>query len=320
MLSGAVRVTAVAVLVALLLGTRGLVAPAAAGDGELVTVDKGKNGDAGSVVLHPTSPGSPGTSTSGTSGTSGEKKPGTRTCTYNGAEIECSSRYGTWSQDLQCWVKQMSPQPPADDPLWNGHTDGAIYWCQTPAVPGSLFADGHAFWAPDRGVPGAPALVDPVTLAEEAVERMSLRAPIVAITPLDPAAPLLVGMDAWMWVADTGPTSMGPITRSATAGATTVRATAEVTKVVWDMGDGTRVTCRGPGTPWTQHQGTGPSPTCGHRYTRASTGEVGGTYTVRATAHWRVDWTGAGQSGVITFTLTGSRELAVTELQVLQTR
>ena len=39
-----------------------------------------------------------------------------------------------------------------------------------------------------------------------------------------------------------------------------------------------------------------------------------------ATAHWLVTWTGAGQSGQITFTMTGQREQPVTEVQVLQTQ
>jgi hypothetical protein len=33
-----------------------------------------------------------------------------------------------------------------------------------------------------------------------------------------------------------------------------------------------------------------------------------------------VDWAGAGQSGTITFTMTGARPLRVIELQVLQSR
>jgi hypothetical protein len=40
---------------------------------------------------------------------------------------------------------------------------------------------------------------------------------------------------------------------------------------------------------------------------------------VRATAYWRVDWTGAGQSGHILFSMSSSRDQEVRELQVLQT-
>jgi hypothetical protein len=246
-----------------------------------------------------------------------------RTCTYLGEEIDCTSSKGVWSQERQCFVQRMPGEVTPESP-YEGHTDGAVYRCSTPgSAGGGLFGVGpgsmYLFWAPAPGDAGAPALVDPVTLAERAVERMALVAPRIGMTPMAPGAPLLVGMDAWLWIDNQGPRAFGPITRSASAGPTTVTATAKVTKVVWDMGDGTRVTCRGAGTPWTPQRGTGPSPTCGHRYQRPSSGEPGGTFTVRATAHWEVDWTGAGQSGAIAFTLTGSRDLEVTELQVLQT-
>ncbi|MGB7982387.1 MAG: hypothetical protein WCF36_16530 [Candidatus Nanopelagicales bacterium] len=157
-------------------------------------------------------------------------------------------------------------------------------------------------------------------LAEEAVERMRLVAPRIGMTPMTPGAPLLVGLDAWLWVDNDGPASFGPITRTATAGSVSVRATAEVSKVVWDLGDGSTVTCRNAGTPWSADRGTGPSPTCGHRYLRASVGEPGGVFDVRATTYWRVNWSGAGQSGEISFTLANERQQEVTEVQVLQTR
>ena len=131
---------------------------------------------------------------------------------------------------------------------------------------------------------------------------------------------MLVGLDAWLWVDNDAPNSFGPITRTASAGSVSVRATAEVGKIVWDLGDGSTVTCRSAGTPWTPDQGTGPSPSCGHRYLTPSVNEPGGAFTVRATTFWQVDWSGAGQSGEITFTLANERQQQVTEVQVLQTR
>jgi hypothetical protein len=275
----------------------------------------------GSVILRPRDPGSGGGSTPGGAASgnpTGHGAAGTSTCTYAGRRIDCTSTAGVWSAEKACWVQKVVPQPPANDPIWEGNTDGAIYRCTTPQIPGTLIGSSTEYWAADSGA-GAPTLIDPVTLATEAVERMRLKGPVVAVTPVDAAAPLLVGVDAWLWLDDDGPRSVGPISRTATAGSVSVTATAVVTKVVWDMGDGTTVTCTGPGTPWTPARGTGPSPTCGHRYLQPSTAEPGGTFSVRATTHWQVDWTGAGQSGVITFTLTGERALEVTELQVLQT-
>lgn len=64
------------------------------------------------------------------------------------------------------------------------------------------------------------------------------------------AGKYVVGMPMWMW-ADPSPTTFGPLSASATAGGVTVTATAKVTTVRWAMGDGTTVTCHGPGTPYT---------------------------------------------------------------------
>jgi hypothetical protein len=264
------------------------------------------------------SPATPGSSASDQSssgkGATSDKK---RTCQFQGRQIDCDPPDPGlwWSNDRQCWVGLADPQPPKDDPVWEGNTDGVILQCRRPGS--GIGVTSSLFWAPTP--PPSPAGVNPAKLADRAVERMELRSPVIAMTPMDPAAPLLVGMDAWLWLADDGPASVGPITRTASADGVTVSATAEVSKVVWDMGDGQRVTCTGPGTPWTPSRGTGPSPTCGHRYVRPSIGQPGGTFPIRATAHWRVHWSGAGQSGVITFTLSGERALEVTELQVLQT-
>ncbi|GHJ97725.1 hypothetical protein SNE510_72440 [Streptomyces sp. NE5-10] len=77
----------------------------------------------------------------------------------------------------------------------------------------------------------------------------------------------LIGMPMWLWATPT-PSTFGPVSASASAGAVTVTATAKVTSVRWVMGDGTTVTCAGPGTPYKTGYGATDSPTCGHRYTR----------------------------------------------------
>lgn len=243
------------------------------------------------------------------------------TCQFRGAQIDCSSDEGTWSNDRQCWVSLADPQPPKDSSIWEGNTRGAIYECTPPAYSGGrLGASWGApsfFWS-DAAPPVTS--VSPAALAREAVERMDLVAPTVGATPLPGGDEVsLVGLPTWLWIDGADAHSWGPITRTAAAGGVRVSATAQATRAVWSMGDGTTFTCTGPGTPWTPQRGTGPSPTCGHRYERPSDREPHGTFTIRATTHWRVDWTGAGQRGVITFALTGTRDLRVTELQVLQT-
>lgn len=120
----------------------------------------------------------------------------------------------------------------------------------------------------------------------------------------------LVGMPTWMWVADPGPSTTGPISRSVTVRGFTVTATAKVKRIVWKMGDGTSVSC-GRGTPYTDAFGAQESPTCGHVYTKQ------GRYTVSATSFWEVEWSGIGEAGTITIDLSESESITVGEAQVI---
>jgi hypothetical protein len=110
---------------------------------------------------------------------------------------------------------------------------------------------------------------------------------------LRPGSVGIVGLPTWMWVADPGQHTWGPITRTASSAGYGVTATAKVQRVVWAMGDGNTVTCTKRGTPYADSFGKRASPDCGYTYTRQ------GTYTVRATSYWRVIWAGIGQSGTI---------------------
>jgi hypothetical protein len=289
-----------------------------------VIVDPGVDGvgDGVDVVLHPKDPGSEGDDADDGAPGASERGETKRSCLFAGEPIECTSDVGTWSNTRQCWVRRVVPDPPPGDPRWGSHVDGSVWSCRPPGAgeggtAGGGFGGGaYWYWSPD-GVD--PDVVDPVDLAEEAIERMRLLAPRVGMTPLAADAPMVVGVPTWLWVANAGPRAWGPISRSATAGSTTVTARAQVSSVVWDMGDGHTLTCMGPGTPWSRALGTEASPTCGHVFERPSVDEPDRTFDVTATTHWEVNWSGAGQTGRITFTLSGTRELEVTEIQVLQT-
>lgn len=201
------------------------------------------------------------------------------------------------------------PQPSLTNPVWEGHTDGAIYLCVVPDVAGGRFSvplGTLQYWALS-----APVAPDPEELAQQAVESMDLRAVDIGIVPEASAGSVgLVGMPNWMWVANPTATTFGPTTASASAGGWTVTASARVSRVVWDMGDGQVVTC-GVGTPYDVSFGKADSPDCGHTYTRQ------GTYTVQATSHWVVTWSGIGAAGTIELDLTQSATVTIGEAQVL---
>ncbi len=140
---------------------------------------------------------------------------------------------------------------------------------------------------------------------------MNLRAVQIGIAPEASAGSVgLVGVPNWMWVADPTATTFGPTSASASAGGWTVTATARVSQVVWDMGDGQVITC-GAGTPYDASYGMADSPDCGHTYTRQ------GTYPVTATSHWVVTWSGIGDAGTITLDLTQGATVTIGEAQVV---
>ena len=228
-------------------------------------------------------------------------------CRIGDAVIPCRTANGVWSDRFQCYVKRMSNQPPNSDQAWEGHKNGALYWCTTPDDQDSMIV-----WLPST--PGLPP-PDPRALAWRAIASMDLRAVKIGIVPDDkPGRVGLVGLPTWLWVADRGPSTWGPITRSASERGYTVSATARVERVVWAMGDGEVVVCRKPGIPYEKRFGERSSPECGYRYTKQ------GLYSVRAASYWVVSWRGMGQSGEIRFQLTANTRIAVGELQLIRTR
>lgn len=127
-----------------------------------------------------------------------------------------------------------------------------------------------------------------------------------------------VGLPVWLWAADTTSLNFGTHSIAETIGGLTMSLEGQVDRVVWDMGDGTSVTC-GAGTPYSTALGPVDSPTCGHRYKQTSENQPNGMYTVTATSYWTVAWSGGGQSGTINFELSSSTEVEVRELQSVNT-
>lgn len=262
---------------------------------ELVCV---RRGSFGQCQLWVNVPGQGGGQGAGSSAGSGSQGP----C----GEQQCTSRYGVWSFDRNCYVAPADPQPPLTDQIWDNHTDGVILTC---IVSDALRDAAYYFWA------ASPAPPDPETLARRAVEYMNLSAIRIGSFPwtLDksPRSMGIIGWNVWLWIDNPSPHTYGPITRSATAAGYTVTATGQVTGITWDMGNGDTITC-GRGTPhprYTTHDTR--SPDCGYVYTHD------GDYTITATTHWTIAWTGIGRSGIIPVELTATGRLTIAEIQVV---
>lgn len=224
--------------------------------------------------------------------------------------VPCRTGHGYWSNDRQCYIRPLQPPPAKSSPLWEGHTDGAVYECIR--VAGQVTVSAR-FWS--KTAPAAPAAPpDPAVVARTVVRKMQLRAIRIGMAPDDAGGRVgIVGLPAWMWVADRDAHTFGPMVRSASVGGTSVTATAKVDRIVWAMGDGGAVTCRSAGVPFADGDGGRESPDCGYTYTRQ------GRYTVRATSRWTVTWTSnSGAGGTIPLAFTATRILDVGEIQVVR--
>ncbi|MET7888443.1 ATP/GTP-binding protein [Streptomyces avermitilis] len=214
-----------------------------------------------------------------------------------------------------CTVKKLDPQPPPGSMYWEGKSskDGAVY--ERTCKNGPDGAPVKSTFVADT--PPGELPVDPAVVAQQAVAKMKLVGPEIA----SPRATgkYIVGVPMWMWV-NKSPTTYGPNTTTATAGNVTVTATAEVSKIVWRMGDGSTVTCNGPGTRYTASYGRQKSPTCGHSYTRTSAAQTRAKYAVAAIATWKVDWqvNGGGVTGQLTETRQSQTQVGIGELQVVR--
>jgi hypothetical protein len=235
----------------------------------------------------------------------------------NPAEVEVpcyDADLGSFSSG--CYFKPASPPPPADNPVWKGHKpgDGAIYLRTCPIGDNrdmlNLKSQGMVWMAK----PPAASAVDPVRLAEQAVDKMALEGPEI-VSPRNGAS-LTVGVPVWMHV-EQSPTTFGPTRASASAGDITVAAEAKVSAIRWSMGDGSTVTCHGPGSSYRASAGLAKSPDCGHLYERTSRSGENDRFPVRATATWQITWTGGGQNGELTRTRESQVSVRVGEIQAV---
>ena len=155
---------------------------------------------------------------------------------------------------------------------------------------------------------GAP---EPVVLVRVAVERMDLHAPDIGLWPDSleklPTGHNYVGWHNWMWIRDPGPATWGPVTKTVSESGYAITATAAVTKVTWEMGNGDTKVCDKGMEHLAWQEEDKPSPTCGYVYHQR------GDYTITATAHWVIVWSGLGQQGTIEMDLSSQVHTSVIE-------
>ena len=161
---------------------------------------------------------------------------------------------------------------------------------------------------------GAPVLPAPGVLAQLAVKYLNLPDPVIRSSPA-PGALQLTRLPVWLWVAAN---VWQPQSKTAQVPGEAVTATATPVSASWAMGNGTTVTCTGPGTAYAA--GDNPSavsPTCGYTYQASSAGQPGGAYKVTVTITWDITWAGAGGAGGV---LAPIQTVAAAEFQVAESQ
>ncbi|MFE5564727.1 hypothetical protein ACFQ68_07015 [Amycolatopsis japonica] len=209
------------------------------------------------------------------------------------------------------------PQPAGGDPMWAGKDASKgkliVQICGVGGPGGGYPGEARVVYVPNGEAAPVIPQVSPAELARRAIEQMGLSAPDIELAPpADSPYGATIGFPVWMWTGRSEATT-GPVTRTASAGAVSVTATAKLARITWAMGDGTSKVC-GPGTPFTEGRAGQPSPDCGHTYVAKS---ASGTFSIRATSQWDISWAGGGMSDSETMDLTSTARLPVREIRTL---
>ncbi|WP_019870073.1 hypothetical protein [Salinispora oceanensis] len=257
----------------------------------------------------PGSGGDPGGGGPGDGGGGGDG--GGATCQRDGEVVPCYDEVLGWFHNGDgCYYKLIEPQP-------EGTPDGFDWYLVTCRSGGIGWQRMELLDAPPPGF-GTPP--DPAELARRALASIDLLPPRVAVAPRRHIGAGLVGLPVWMWASTAGSGQprhyFGPQQAAASDRGLTVSIAAEVTRVRWDMGNGTKVTCSGAGTAYESDSPLAGkrSPDCGYH----SGYPEPGNYQIQATTHWTVSWSGGGESGSFEVTRTsGTVTIEIDELQVV---
>lgn len=234
-------------------------------------------------------------------------------CRLGAAVVPCSKNGGTWSSAYSCYMKLMDPQPAQTEPVWGGRTNGGIYQCST---SGEFTAGlGLVLW--QENAPELPP-PDPEVLARRAVASLQLQPIALGSGPevleSNPESLGAVGMPNWLWADETAPNMTGPVSASASERGFTVTVRARLAHIVWDLGDGSPSIECGIGQRFDPRtMGVDTPVVCGRQAGYQKQGE----YTITATSHWVIDWSGIGESGVIEMDLDTSGTVRIGEIQTV---
>lgn len=203
---------------------------------------------------------------SGGSGSSSSSGGGPSACTYElltGVNSDAADKlFGPAPSTDGAWYRKICDSG-------NGQTNATVVWLTNPPV-------------------------DPLALAQEALQRTPIPPPAVHLNPPE-GRDQVVNLPTWLWI---DAAQWQPVSANASAGNVTVTATASPQSVQWDMGNGDVVTCQGPGTPYdTTKSSSQQSTDCSYTYRKSSASSPGGAFVARVTVTWDVTWSAVGIAG-----------------------
>ena len=157
--------------------------------------------------------------------------------------------------------------------------------------------------------------------AEQAKDRVSRIVPSLLARTAPGAGNMVVNVGTWFWVPRTIWKPFSVTAYIATSvGVIIVTTTATPTNVIYSPGDGNDpVSCRGPGTPWTNSNGDDDKSSCMYTYRKASHTQPSGVYKSKMAIEWKIRWkSNLGIGGPLPSIRTGlNSNVRVLEMQAL---
>lgn len=232
------------------------------------------------------------------------------------------TRCTTWDAPWQLawWGNSLGDEQPVQEMTASSMVTGRIYYRECRYVDDGTVASYDRFvhqpGSPAPDTPAAAAAPEPPDV-EAIARQVYAEVPLVVPEPHTsppPDVPQLVGFPIWLWVDDL---VWRDFSATAAVSGISVTVVARPASLEWDMGDGTVVSCQGPGAAW--QEGDGDDSDCSHTYQFVSADEPGGRYRASVTVTWSVTWSAStGQAGTLpAASRSADFSLLVTERQAV---
>jgi len=198
-----------------------------------------------------------------------------------------------------------------EDVAYLGFDPAGEYWWWNV----TCWRDGGAADSREFVVEAAPP-VSPEVIRDVAAARLVPPSPDPETSP-PLARQTFVHVPTWLWL---DPAGWAPVDATETRGFTTVTVRATPTHARWLTGDGSGVTCMGPGAVWVS--GASEDATdCSYTYLRSSYGELAGRFEASVSVTWEFEWwiNDVYQGVFGTVDLSTPFAVAVAEIQAVET-